>query len=141
MLSTLGLAPVQLQEVNGTDYTKLSVHIDAQIFSALRVRRKVNGWLAMEVGGRRLAGEPELIIGEPLYWRVPLDWTSPTQGLLEARIAEVLVDATTGEILDPLNKMMEIQRNVKRAARAVRTHGQLVTVRAMIRLAFCRHLR
>ncbi len=121
MINTLKVAPAQVQEINGSEYANLSIHIDAQIFSALRVRRKVNGWLAMDVGDRMLAGEPELIIGEPLYWCVPLDWTSPTRGVLETRIAEVLVDATTGEILDPLNKIMEIQGNVNHAARAVRT--------------------
>lgn len=121
MSNTLSLAPVQLQNVNGTDYAKVSIHIDVQILSAERVRRKVNGWLAMDVGDRMIAGEPELFIGEQLYWRVPLQWTSPTRGVLEAHIAEVLVDATTGELVDPLNKIVEIQKNVKRAARTLPT--------------------
>jgi hypothetical protein len=121
MLTTLSLASTQLHEVNGTDYAKISVHLDVQVFSASRVRRKVNGWLVMDVGDRMLAGDPELIIGEPLYWRVPLHWTSPTKGVLEARVADILVDAITGEIVDPLNKILEIQHNVKRAARTLRT--------------------
>lgn len=121
MIPTLSLAPAQLQEVNGTDYTKISVHLDAQILSANKVRRKVNGWLSMEVGDRLLAGEPELIIGEPLYWRIPLHWTSPTKGLLKDRVTDVLINAISGEIIDPLNKITEIQRNVKRAARTLRT--------------------
>lgn len=121
MLNTLSLAPAHLQTIHGTDFAKVSIHIDAQIISAARARRKVNGWLAMDVGDRMLAGEPELIIGEPLYWRVPLHWTSPSQGILAAQIAVVMVEATTGDIIDPLNKIREIAENVKRAARPLRT--------------------
>jgi len=121
MINTLSLAPAQLHELKGTDYANLSVHLDAQIVSATRIRRKVNGWLAMDVGDRMLAGEPELIINERLYWRVPLHWTSPTKGIVEARVAEIFVDAVTCEIIEPLNKIVEIKQNVKRAARTLRT--------------------
>lgn len=108
-MSNTRIASSQLQEVNGTDFAKLSVHLDTQVFSAARIRRKVNGWLALEVGDRMLAGEPELVIDERLCWRVPLQWTSPTVGVLESRIAEVFVDATTSEIIDAQIKMMEIE--------------------------------
>ena len=121
MINTLNLDPAHMQEVQGTDYARLSVHLDAQIFSATRVRRKVNGWLAMEVGDRMLAGYPELIINERLCWRVPLHWTSPTKGIVDARVAEIFVDAVTCEIIEPLNKIVEIKQNVKRAARTLRT--------------------
>ncbi len=82
---------------SGDAFTDVVVHIDMRVVSAARVRRKVNGWLAMEAGDRLLAGEPELMLGERLIWRVPIRWTSPTQGVLARMEFTVLVDAKSGD--------------------------------------------
>ena len=88
--------------------------------SATRARRKANGWLAMEAGDRLLAGEQELVIGEQLRWRVPVHWTSPTKGILEERVHDLMMDAITGEVADPQSQIQKIQRRVQDAARSLR---------------------
>lgn len=104
-----------------TDYADIVLHVNARILSATRVRRKANGWLAMEAGDRLLAGEPELVIDEQLRWRVPVHWTSPTKGILAEHICELLIDAVTGEVPNQQSQIQEIQRRVDDAARSLRS--------------------
>ncbi len=121
MTATVLFAPVQPNGVNSVDYTQVIVQVDARVVSAVRARRRVNGWLCLDVGDRVLAGEPELLIANPLCWRVPIDWTSPTTGTLAERVCDVLVDAVSGEILEPDKKRVEITHSVERAARTLST--------------------
>lgn len=102
-------------------HTEVIIHVHARIVASARVCRKVNGWLSLEVGDRMLAGEPELIAGDPLIWRVPIQWTSPTQGVLAESIAQVLVDAVTGEILASSPTAQEIQQRVAALAHTLRS--------------------
>jgi len=121
MTPTVVFAPVPPNGTHQADYTQLVVHVDARVISATRARRSVNGWLCMDVGDRLLADEPELIISNPICWRVPIHWTSPTKGILAHHICDVLVDAVAGEILEPEKKISEIMLNVNAAALAFRT--------------------
>lgn len=114
--------PSPLTQLAAADdaFTEVIVHINARIVSATQVRRKVNGWLVLEVGDRLLAGEPELLLGERLVWRVPVRWTSPTQGVLARTEISLLVDAATGEILADPSTAQEIQQHVAALARTLR---------------------
>jgi hypothetical protein len=120
-MSILIVSPNVTSDVPDADYAEIILHVSARIMSAARTRRKTNGWLCLEVGDRMLAGEPELVIGERLLWRVPVQWTSPTQGLLAERVCDVLVDAMTGEVLDQANQTQMIQRRVEHAAHSLRS--------------------
>ena len=104
-----------------TDYADIVLHVSARVISAARSRRKANGWLAMEAGDRLVAGEPELVIDEQLRWRVPVHWTSPTKGALVERVCDLLLDAVTGEVLDPQAQLQLIVRRVEDAARSLRS--------------------
>lgn len=103
-----------------TDYADIVLHVNVRIMSATRARRKANGRLAMEAGDRLLAGEPELIIGEQLRWRVPVHWTSPTKGVLVERVYDLMVDAVTGDVPGEQAQIQAIQRRVEDAARSLR---------------------
>jgi hypothetical protein len=94
------------------DHAEVIVHIHARIVASTRARRAVNGWLCLEVGDRMLAGEPELLAGERLIWRVPVQWTSPTKGVLAQNVGQVMVDAVTGEILSSQETVQELQQHV-----------------------------
>jgi hypothetical protein len=107
-----------------SDYADIVLHVTARILSAVRARRKANGWLALEAGDRLLAGIPELVIDEQLRWRVPVHWTSPTKGVLAERIYDLMMDAVTGEVPDPQAQIDEIQRRVADAARSLRGTDQ-----------------
>jgi hypothetical protein len=76
-MTVMVLSPGATGNLPETDYADIVLHVRARILSAVRARRKANGWLAMEGGDRLLAGDPELVIDEHLRWRVPVHWTSP----------------------------------------------------------------
>ena len=111
-----------------SDYADIVLHVSARILSAVRARRKANGWLAMEAGDRLLAGVPELVIDEQLRWRVPVHWTSPTKGVLTERVYDLMMDAVTGEVPDQKTQIEEIQRRVAEVGNSAvtgRPHGPL----------------
>ncbi|MCB0022926.1 MAG: hypothetical protein M9936_32410 [Caldilinea sp.] len=119
---TVLLASAQRSPTEGDDaFTDVIVHINARVVSAARVRRKVNGWLTMEAGDRLLAGEPELMLGERLIWRVPIRWTSPTQGVLARMELAILVDAASGDFAPGSPTSQEIEDHVATLARSLRS--------------------
>ena len=121
MTATVVFTPVQINNANQLDYTEVTININAQIISQLQARRRVNGWLCIDVGDRVVAGEPELIINGSLRWRVPIMWTSPTKGILAERVCDVFVDAQSGEVLNPEQKIIEIEHHVASVARTLST--------------------
>src|SRR3954453_5754170 len=102
------------------EHFELIFHLRARVITADRARRKVNGWLCMEVGDRMLAGEPELLVGDRLIWRVPVQWTSPTTGMLAQSVTQVQVDATSGEFLTTPPTAEEIEQRVVPFAHSLR---------------------
>lgn len=119
-MHTVVLVPNQMvTENHSIDYADLIVRVQARIVSAAWAHRKANGWLVMNVGERVSAGSPELVVDDPLVWRVPLRWTSSTRGVLAEPIAQLCVDATTGEILDEQDKIREICDSVEHSARTL----------------------
>ena len=78
---------------------KLSVEISAEIkVSADEARRKVNGFLLnhlsyLTIGER----QPELVVGERVYWRVAVNHTLPGFGAI-GKIGTIDADVETGEI-------------------------------------------
>jgi hypothetical protein len=103
------------------DHTEVFIHLHARIVTHAWARRKVNGWLCMEVGDRMLAGEPELLVGERLIWRVPVQWTSPTTGALAQFVDQILVDAVSGELLIDPSTAQELEQRVVALAHSLRT--------------------
>jgi hypothetical protein len=61
-------------------------------------RQNVNRFVIMEITTQMGSEEPTLIAGERPCWSVPVVLTSPRQGTV-GKVGEVLVDATTGELL------------------------------------------
>ena len=105
----------------GERFTDVIVHVNARVLSPAQARRKVNGWLALEVGDRLLAGEPELMLAEQLVWRVPVQWTSPTLGMLAHTNILILIDATTGDLLPDSPTPQEIEDHVATLAHTLRS--------------------
>jgi hypothetical protein len=102
------------------DLAEVIVHVHARIVTSAKARRTANSWLCLEIGDRLLAGEPELLVGDRLVWRVPVQWTSPTTGVLARSIGQIMVDAVSGEILANQATAQEIQQRVATIARTIR---------------------
>jgi hypothetical protein len=61
-------------------------------------RQQVTGFVIRKISDRMRGDEPKLVVGDRLCWSVPVVLTSPSQGVVR-KVGEVLVDATTGELL------------------------------------------
>lgn len=60
--------------------------------------QNVNLFLLFNLGNLVTAGEPILLIGEKLRWRVPVIYSLPGKGQL-GQVGELAVDVETGEII------------------------------------------
>ena len=65
--------------------------------TAVAARQKANRYLLMTLGDQLHAGEPELMIGERLWWRVPV-LLSLSQGGYLGKVGELQVDAQSGAV-------------------------------------------
>jgi hypothetical protein len=78
-------------------------------------RQKVTGYVIREISDRMRGEEPELVVGERLCWSVPVVLTSPTRGVI-GRIGDILVDATTGELLVDKDTVQRMSNDADRLA-------------------------
>jgi hypothetical protein len=78
-------------------------------------RQKVTGYVIREISDRMRGEEPELIVGERLCWSVPVVLTSPSRGVV-GKIGDILVDATTGELLVDKDTVQRMSNDADRLA-------------------------
>jgi hypothetical protein len=78
-------------------------------------RQRVTGFVIREISDRMRGDEPELVVGERLCWSVSVVLTSPTQGVV-GKVGEILVDATTGELLGEKDTVQRMSNDADRLA-------------------------
>lgn len=117
MTATVIFAQVQPNLVDSLEFAQVTVHVEARIISATRARHLANGWLLWNIGERIAVGTPELILDQKLVWRFPLRWTSSRQGVLADLVADLHLDALSGEVLETEAKIEEIHQRVHSVAR------------------------
>jgi hypothetical protein len=61
-------------------------------------RQTVNAFVVAQISSQLRSDLPDLVVGEGLRWSVPVVLTSPARGVV-GKVGDVLVDATTGELL------------------------------------------
>ncbi len=61
-------------------------------------KQKVNRFLALKVGDQLGAAEPELTVGQGIYWRVPVRYCLSKIGELGI-VGFLVIDVNTGEML------------------------------------------
>lgn len=89
-------------EQNDNERLRIAIHVQAEIISEKEAIKKASSWLLMNVGNLLRADNPELILGEPLMWRLDV-WLStpalsPPRENISGRIGQICVDASTGEV-------------------------------------------
>src|SRR5262249_3463382 len=93
----------------------IHIHISAPVnITPFVARQKVAVFVLSEGSTQQLAATPVLNVGERLCWSVPVLLTSPARGVL-GKVGEVLVDATTGELLvdeDLVRRMTDDARHL-----------------------------
>lgn len=76
---------------------KLQLDVTADLnITPFVAQQQVNQFLLERVGNYLSAGEPELVIDERLYWRVPVIYALPRRGKL-GQVGTCIVDVQTGE--------------------------------------------
>ena len=81
--------------------------------SSYVAKQQANRLLTMNVGNLLYAGEPELLIGQELQWRVPVLYALPKVGKL-GKVGEVLVNVDTGDVTSAeMTTQEDIERNVE----------------------------
>ncbi len=60
-------------------------------------RQKANRFLIMNLGDQLSAGNPELVVGDRLFWRLPVNLTLSQGGIL-GKVGDIQVDAQTGDV-------------------------------------------
>ncbi len=76
---------------------KVEVTADFNV-TAFVARQTVNRYLITRVGDMLHAGEPELVIGDTLRWRVPVMLATREKGQL-GKVGELLVSVDSGEVI------------------------------------------
>ncbi len=84
----------------------ISLSADVHI-TATMARRRVSRLVISEVGNLLYGGEPSLVVGERLCWRVPVLLAYPDTGPV-GQVGALDVDVETGEILVSPEQLAEI---------------------------------
>jgi hypothetical protein len=83
--------------------------------TAFSARQKVTQYVMHEISTQFGAEAPELIVGDRVYWLVPVVFTLPGKGVL-GRVGTLRVDAATGELLTDSLTEQEMTRHAEQLA-------------------------
>ena len=87
-----GILPAGQSKIN----VKIEVNAEINV-SAFVARQKSNRFLITQAGDQLCGGEPELVIGPKISWRIPVQYAPSGRGILGI-VGHLLIDADTGEI-------------------------------------------
>jgi hypothetical protein len=88
-----------IEQVPRTGNIQLTIQINADFhFSAKAAQRLARRFVADEIGYLLRVGEPVLVAGEALCWRLPIILALPAFGAV-GEVGEIDVDVETGRIL------------------------------------------
>jgi hypothetical protein len=94
----------------------IRVELSAQVnITPFVARQTVTGFVILEIGDRMRGDQPELVVGDRLCWSVPVVLTSPSRGVV-GKVGEILVDATTGELLVDKDTVQRMSDDADRLA-------------------------
>lgn len=88
---------------------RLTASVNVTDFSA---RQKVTGFVADEISTNMHGGEPELIVGERICWRVPVILSLPPTGD-RGKVGAIDVDVETGQLMVTYALVEEIERRAE----------------------------
>ena len=97
-----------------------TVNIRVEVTAPLNItpfvaRQTVNAFVVTEISTHLRSEPPDLVVGESLRWSVPVVLVSPVRGVI-GKVGEILVDATTGELLVDEETVRRMTEDVRRLA-------------------------
>ncbi len=91
----------------------IDVHLSATVnVTAFSARQKVTGFVADEISTNMHGGEPRLVVGECLCWRVPVILSMPPAGD-RGKVGAIDVDIETGQLMVTRVLIEEIERRAE----------------------------
>jgi hypothetical protein len=94
----------------------IHVHVSAPLnITPFVARQTVNAFVVTEISAQLRSEPPNLVVGERLFWSVPVVLTSPLRGVI-GEVGEIRVDAMTGEMLLDEAAVRRLSDNVRRLA-------------------------
>ncbi len=104
------LQPSQLHSAE----VDIQVHVKAQVnITPFVARQKVHLLMLDKLGNLLHGGEPELVLAEHVYWRVPVLLSTSSRGLL-GQVGAIRVDAQPGEVLATDDLLEDIAEHAQR---------------------------
>lgn len=103
-----------LEQLDLDEHQTVSLHIlppRVRIPAAV-ARRKVNVFVGNEISYLMGGRDPELVVSDPVMWRVPVVLTFPNHGMVGV-VGAIKVNAETGELLTSPALIEEITRNAQ----------------------------
>ncbi len=85
--------------------------------TAFSARQKVTGFVADEISTQMHGGEPVLVMGEQICWRVPVILSLPPSGD-RGEVGAIDVDVETGQLLISPSLIQEIENRAEYLAAA-----------------------
>jgi len=85
-------------------------------YSAHAARRKANRFLAEEVNMFMSGGEPQLVVADRMYWRVPILYALPHGP--HGEVGSLDVDVETGQLRIPPDFSEELNRRADALTRS-----------------------
>ncbi|MDY6876342.1 MAG: hypothetical protein SWK90_09100 [Chloroflexota bacterium] len=91
-----------------TGLLQVDIHLSAQInMTATMARRRVSRVVISEIGNLLYGGEPSLVVGDHIQWRVPVMLAYPDTGSV-GEVGALDVDVETGMVLASPERLQEI---------------------------------
>lgn len=88
---------------------RIDIHVSAEInVTARSARQRVTRLVASELGNLLHGGEPSLVVGERIVWRVPVILTYPDTGPV-GEVGALDVDVETGQVLVAPDQLTAIE--------------------------------
>lgn len=88
----------ELQSLPQSGRLEIDIRVTADMnVSAYAARQKVNSFALSDISYLTHAGEPTLVIGETIGWRVPIILSLPSRGDV-GEVGDVFVNAQTGKM-------------------------------------------
>lgn len=105
-----------LQAFPQTGRLEVDIRVSADVnLSAYAARQKADGFLLSHVGYMLHAGDPELVLGKRIVWRVPVILSQRSVGDV-GQVGTVDVDVETGQINITPSQIEEIQSRADKIA-------------------------
>jgi hypothetical protein len=105
-----------IEQIPRSGQVQFSLSVSGQMhYSAEAARRLVGRFVANEIAYLLRSGEPTLVMGERIVWRVPVILALPAHGPVGA-VGEIDVDVESGELTIDADLIQQIQENAEQKA-------------------------